>query len=447
MNEDCYSKGRSLNPSMTLLHLWTRFLVAAALLLAAPVAAAQGVSGAGGSGAGTPGGGGASQLPPGEDLKVYLQTIGPGELSYEKYGHNSLVVEDVRTGVSASFNYGIFLEPNPTVFLSGRLIYRLAIMRADAELQDYRRFGRRVWRQELRFTPAQRRELLEFLQWNCAPENMDYHYNYYRDNCSTRVRDAIDRVLDGQLRAAATTPIDETFRSIALRFSSASWSLWAGIQMAQGLAVDAPITVWEEMYIPGVVRREVAKLSITLPDGTQAPLVVAEEEFPPLDGVPEILEPPTAPSWMWWHLIAGMLLAGVILELGRTGRRKLLCLVASLWLLFNGLAGSLLVYLWWGSEHADSAANMNLLYYTPLDLLLLPLFALAVLGGKCQRAAFGLAYLIALIALVGLLLELIPALAQMNGSLVAVALPVHFAIALSLREATRAKAEVAPATT
>ena len=143
--------------------------------------------------------------------------------------------------------------------------------------------------------------------------------------------------------------------------------------------------------------------------------------------------------------MVGLLASGAVLELARSGRKKLLATFAFLWLLVNGLVGCLIVYLWWGSLHADSAANMNLFYYTPLSLVLLPLFLMHVLAGKCTRAAFVLSHLVTTVAVLGLLLELIPALSQTNGALIGLALPMQAAVALATRESVNPPATSADA--
>ncbi|MEM7167164.1 MAG: DUF4105 domain-containing protein [Planctomycetota bacterium] len=380
-----------------------------------------------------------------DDLTVFVQTVGPGDMVWEYYGHNSIVVLDEKSGQGVSFNYGIFLEPSASVFLSGKLLYRVAPMDAALELQEFRSFGRRVWRQKLQLTAQQKQQLIAFLEWNVAPENRHYDYHYYLDNCSTRVRDALDRALGGQLRTQLVRPIDETFRWHASRLSRPVWSLWAGIQMAQGLTTDAPITIWEETFLPGILQRELRQVSVAMSDGSHAPLVISEEEFAPLTGTTELVEPAEPPSWLWWHLLVGLLVGGTITELARAQRRKLLLIATAFWCALSGAVGGLLVYLWWGSAHAYSANNMNLLYYSPLDLVLLPLLALSIVTGKCGRAAFVVAYAIVAMALIGLLLELIPALSQTNGSLVALAVPIHGAVALVARDFWRGAAEPAPA--
>src|SRR3954454_9170046 len=116
---------------------------------------------------------------------------------------------------------------------------------AQSYVESYRRANRSVWVQELYISPEQRRELQAFLQWNEEPEHRFYHYDYYRDNCSTRVRDALDQVLGGAIREqTSAVPTGTTYRFHTQRLTANDPLISTGLLLALGERVDRPISAW-----------------------------------------------------------------------------------------------------------------------------------------------------------------------------------------------------------
>ncbi|MGH7590104.1 MAG: DUF4105 domain-containing protein, partial [Gemmatimonadales bacterium] len=158
----------------------------------------------------------------GASLEVSVVTVGPGAAVWERWGHNMIRIHDRRTGLDLVYNYGMFDFAQKGFllhFLEGRLNYWTAAFYTAPTLEFYRNASHRsLWEQTLRLTPAQRLSLQQFLDWNGLPENRVYRYDYYHDNCSTRVRDALDRALGGAIaratrgRPTGTTARDHTRR-------------------------------------------------------------------------------------------------------------------------------------------------------------------------------------------------------------------------------------------
>ena len=146
---------------------------------------------------------------PFDAVHVYLVTVGPGEAVYEKFGHNMIRVVGpadalgVRDDVDVAFNWGVFsFEQQNFIwrFIQGRMLYSTAAEDYPEQLAEYRQDDRSVWEQELNLSAKQKEQLWSRLLWNIQPSNRNYRYDYYRDNCSTRSRDMLDSVLDGQIR-------------------------------------------------------------------------------------------------------------------------------------------------------------------------------------------------------------------------------------------------------
>jgi len=117
-------------------------------------------------------------------------------------------------------------------------------------------------------TPEQARRVRDLMEWNEQPENRFYRYDYYRDNCSTRVRDVIDRVLGGALKSAtANAPSGVTYRWHTRRLvaeGASSIPMYTVLEGGLGPAADRPISKWDEMFLPMRLRDEVLTVVLTL---------------------------------------------------------------------------------------------------------------------------------------------------------------------------------------
>src|SRR5690606_19096192 len=139
---------------------------------------------------------------------------------------------------------------------------------------------------------------------NAKPGNARYRYGYFLDNCSTRVRDALDDALGGLLSAQLQgRSRGNTYRGVAVRLASPTPWMWLGFDLGLGPAADRPSSRWDEAFVP--MRLADALRDVRHPDGR--PLVVAEEEL-----LPHLLppEPGEAPRRWWPWLLAGLALAG-----------------------------------------------------------------------------------------------------------------------------------------
>ncbi len=396
---------------------------------------------------------GTMQAPePGSELRVYLMTMGPGAMVWERFGHNAIWIHDPASVPDTAYNYGLFdfqQENFLLRFIRGQMWYWMAGLPAEPYLQTYVRDNRSVWLQELNLAPSARLQLREFLRWNERPEHRFYHYDYYRDNCSTRVRDALDRVLGGAIRTqTAALPTGTTYRFHTQRLTANDAPTFTGLLLALGPGVDRPISAWEEMFLPLALREHARRVVLPDADGGTVPLVADERTlFESSAPAP----PPAPPAWLPWYLILGVATGGVAALLGaaarRPGRRWTrlgLGVLVTLWGTIGGLGGTVLAVLWGLTDHAMAYRNENLLQLNPLLLALAPLAAVALVRGRERAARWGrgLAALLAGLSLAGFIVQALPGLDQVNGQVIALLLPIHLGVALGISLATR----LAPAT-
>lgn len=382
------------------------------------------------------------------DARVFLMTFGAGEQVWERFGHNALWIHDPATGSDVAYHYGLFdmsEEGFLLNFLKGRMAYSMGAADATLLLEAYRRAGRSATVQELALTGEEIAEMRAFLEWNVRPENRVYRYDYFRDNCSTRIRDVLDATLDGTLSTALrATDTSVTWRKEALALTAEDELLAAGMDLGLGPLADRDISRWELAFIPMRLRDDVREITMVR-DGAPVPLVIGEREVPAAGAPDERLAvaPGRVDARVAWMLLLGILGAGLLVVLGWLGSqgreagpaRKVarwgLALAGSLWGLMTGVLGLILLGLWTLTDHEFAHANENLLQANPLALILVALVPMAI-AGRANDAAFRLAALLAGLSAVGLLLHPLPLTPQANLGVIAMALPVHVGLLYAL---------------
>ena len=372
---------------------------------------------------------------PGANLTVYLLTFGWGDEVWERFGHNAIWIKDRTRGTDTTYNWGMFSFDEPHFlrrFLVGDTRYWMAAFDLDTMLAEYKRLNRSVLAQELNLTPAQRLKLLQFVQWNEQPQNKFYRYDYYRDNCSTRVRDALDHAVGGQLQTATvtrTTP--STYRSHTLRLLGDNLALYTGANLALGHPADKPLSDWQEMFLPVRMANDLRTVRLTDSTGAQIPFVRSEMALFTAGRPPE---PSAPPNYLPWFVAAGILVAAAMIALVRSaegGNRLTLFLataVATIWSLIAGAAGTALVFAWLFTKHYFMSRNENLLHFDPLSLALVVLVPVSIYGLRWVSKALKLAGIVASLSLLGFVLQGIPLFSQKNGEIIALALPINLAV-------------------
>lgn len=371
---------------------------------------------------------------PGASLSIHLLTVGPGDELWELFGHNALLVRDSITGYEAAFNYGIFDFDSPGFtwrFVRGDMRYMVAATALDRTLEGARAADRSVWAQELDLEPADKFELLQLLATASRPENRVYAYHYYLNNCSTKLRDALDAVLDGQIRAATEgAPPRATWRDHTRRLTAPSLVGYLGLNLLVGPRGDEITSPWDEMWAPSKLRDAMEQLVIARSDGGRAPLVKSSEAWVESSRPPEPASPP--PFNVLFPLFGAtagacyLLLAYWAAGGSRAGRAAL-GMAGFAWGFLCLAVGALLVAMHF-TGHEFLYRNQNLLLFSPVGLLLamvLPPAARSMESGPWTRRLCVLAVGLAA-ASVGL--WAIPGVGQSNGEWVAFALPVHLAV-------------------
>lgn len=193
--------------------------------------------------------------------EVSLVTMGPGDDVFSRFGHAALCVRDAAEPAGRCYNYGTADFDAPVAFtwsvLRGRGRFWVSVT-PEPEMLDLYGPGsdRDVWSQELPLPYAARVALASRLAWDALPAHRDFIYHHYRDNCATRLRDHLDAVTAGALRRRGARPFGHAWRT-PTRAGFASDALFVlGSDLALGRALDRPMSTWEAMFLPDVLRAE-----------------------------------------------------------------------------------------------------------------------------------------------------------------------------------------------
>lgn len=410
----------------------------AALLLLAALAAAPGAPPAAAEG-------------DGGDLAVYLVTFSPGPRVWERFGHNGLWIRDTVTGDGPLYDFGRFdfkQEQFYRNFAGGRMQYWMGREDGVAVINRYVGAERSVWLQELALAPAARLRLKASLDSAWAADRGAYRYHYYLDNCSTRIRDAIDGAVGGALRETLTRqPTLSSWRFHTRRSLEDNLFQYVGVTASLGPAADQLLTWWDETFLPMKLFEYVRGVLVPAANGDMVPLVKGEIQVARSD---RYLVPVVPQDWTRRFLLAGLGFGGLLWVLGReSGRRawarRSFLALGSLWLIVAGAFGAVFLFFWAFSEHSFAFRNQNMWQLNLLAFALLALLPSATRAGGRGRVAALVAVGIGGLALAGLGFELIagrfaPSLWQDNGDILALTVPTQVGLALGVWSAVRSRA-------
>ncbi|MGH8226663.1 MAG: DUF4105 domain-containing protein [Steroidobacteraceae bacterium] len=356
-----------------------------------------------------------------------LATFGPGRVFWERFGHDALIVSDPAAGAPLIYNYGVFDFEQKAFLLNfarGHMHYRLLAEPLHADVARYVAAGRSVTVQILNLSPAEARKLAALLAWNARPENARYRYDYYTNNCATKVRDALNAALGGALeRQLSLMPAPHTYRFDTIRLMSPDFWIALGMDLGLGPAADRALNLWQESFVPMVLSRALRHVVVRDASGRARPLVSDDQvvyrgTLPPAPTSPPDLRIP--------FLAIGLAFAALLFWLARGKERFYRTSFAALtavWWLACGITGIVLAALWGLTDHWAAWGNENLMVLDPLCLVL------AWAWWRAPRFARYLASLIAAVALLSLIVRTLPTLYEHNLAIIALTVPVHASLA------------------
>lgn len=310
-------------------------------------------------------------------------TCSPGEEAYSLFGHTGLRYADSDKGVDIVFSYGYFDFSAPGFiwrFILGETDYMVGAVPYSSFLNEYRERGSAVTEQSLALSPIQEQLLFDALIENCSLENRVYRYNYFYNNCTTKIRDRLFSVV----HSSSGDGIEGvTFRDELSRMLAAHPWYSFGINLLLGCDVDKPASRSTLQFIPENFMNDLDNVMITDSLGQQRPLV--EETFLPVAGVNSSAERSNLTPF---NVSLLLLLFTFIVMLCEVRNRKTYWLYDLFLMSLQGLSGALLLFMALFSEHPAVDSNWLLLLLNPVALMLLPVLVCQAVKGKHVTVAW-----------------------------------------------------------
>ncbi len=307
----------------------------------------------------------------GNDTLVYLLTCGAGTETYSIYGHSALRVVIPASRLDKVYNWGVFDFDTPNFawkFAKGRLDYMVAEESMQGFLQVYFSENRYVQCQKLNISPAETAKLIAMLRENLRPENIKYRYDFFYDDCSTRIRDLIENVVGDKL----LYPPDEggkspTFRMMVGKYQDNVPWLNLGIDLLMGITSDREASFRDRMFLPIDMQMELSETVVNR-DGKMVPLLQNPDLI--LD-----FDPPSMKQTLL-TLPAFVFTAILILVLIFTAMVKKNYLIKwfdiFIYTIFSVLAG-LMIFFNFFTDHQQMRMNLNILWLNPVIIISLVL--------------------------------------------------------------------------
>jgi hypothetical protein len=211
---------------------------------------------------------------------VELVTIGPDHAITTRFGHILVRVVDAESGTDDVYDFGVadFQRPGFIAEVAmGRARFGVRRSSAQIRFESYANRDRQIDTQRLNLTDDQIAYLIEQLEWNLLPENVEYEYDHVVDNCSTRLRDLLDDVTGGAIQLAAYgTAIERTYREEILDAGSGRMLALIAYDLLTGPRGEDRVGAWQLSFVPHRLRDVVAVAeNPALGEGT---LLVASEQ-------------------------------------------------------------------------------------------------------------------------------------------------------------------------
>jgi len=296
-------------------------------------------------------------------IRISLLTCSPGEEIYSTFGHSALRVTDSIGKADIVFNYGTFNFDDPNFymkFIRGKLLYYVSVEDfegPDGFEADYKNDNRGITEQVLNLSPAEKIAIEGALYDNLREENKYYKYDFFFDNCTTRLRDLIVRYKHPTPVLKGAMPQGTRFRQAIHEYLDSAHQYWSElfIDVCLGVHTDAVMTPQQSMFLPDNLMKSLAKQpGLILSTNNLFPTTTEDDSYSAFT--------PT---------VVFSLLFGFILVVGFYKNKvtnTFLRIFDGLLFFVTGLLGCMLLFMWFGTDHVLCKDNYNLLWALPTNL-------------------------------------------------------------------------------
>ena len=302
-----------------------------------------------------------------ENAQISLLTCDEGDEIYSLFGHSALRIFDVENQIDIVFNWGMFEWPEDQFdfgyqFAKGKLKYYMAIQPFNGFVSQYKDYNRGVSEQILNLDIVQKKLLYEKLLINHLPENRIYKYDFFYDNCSSRIRDILQEVLgDDLILYQQKDAGNKSFREIIeVNLASQPW-LDLGIDLVLGSRIDVMANNKHLMFLPKYMEQIFDSSYVIDKNGIKKPFVIKKIQL--VSSIKKPVEDLTGTRIYFW--VSLFITLGLIIFRIKYVTISWIGLV----LFIVGILGLVLIFMWVGTDHQATKSNFNLIWANPLHLI------------------------------------------------------------------------------
>ncbi len=301
-----------------------------------------------------------------QDAKLSVLTCGPGSELYSSFGHSAIRLQDPTNKIDVVFNYGTFDFQTPGFymkFIRGKLPYALSRQRFSSFYRNYQLEDRWIKEQELALSVSERQKLVQFLSNNAKPENRLYFYDFFKDNCSTKIADVLNENL-------TTLPeynfdfynVKWTYRDLLHQYlGEKAWAKF-GIDLALGSLIDRKIGPKDYQFLPDYLMASLNGMKENEKVVSAEPKDLWKARLQTKQ--PHSISNPVVVLW-------GLFFLAIVLTVNDFKKESIHLLFNRILFLLAGLTGCILLFLWFGTDHYATKINLNILVLSPIFLFLL----------------------------------------------------------------------------
>ena len=311
-----------------------------------------------------------------KDYVISVLTIGPGSSLSDSFGHSAIRVQDKSKNYDLVFNYGVydFNDPNfYSNFIKGYLNYSLGVSYYKDFKSSYISNNRSIKEQVLLLPDVLNRKIADRLIFNSKPENKNYRYDYFSNNCSTIIKDIIDESLidyDYENDYIVENKGKNTYRNLIYEnINKNSWGS-LGIDICLGSYIDQEIDVKKNTFLPEYLFEYLNSSYYKHPDLSNKIKLVKKNNF--INYENKEFQNLNSNNLFYSPLFIFIIISIFLLFLSlRDLNNKAIHLILQSTHIITSAIGFLLLFLWFFTDHFTSAYNYNLLWANPLNIILI----------------------------------------------------------------------------
>jgi hypothetical protein len=296
-------------------------------------------------------------------LRISLLTCTPGDELYSTFGHSAFRVVDSSSVTDVVYNYGTFNFDDEGFYIKftrGKLLYYVSAENFTDFRYAYETTNRGITEQVLNLTAAEKTAVQHFLNENLRPENRSYKYDFFFDNCTTRLRDILKKNHDSSFIQKPVMPAGTTFRQAIYQYLDKNNKDWSklGIDILLGSRCDGVMNAADMQFLPDNLMKSL--------DSAGNSMIISHQDLYPVtqdNNKGGLFTPFIVFTILLLFIAALSFVKNKYIQIALQGFDGLLFFTV-------GTLGIILIFMWWGTDHSMTKNNFNLIWAWPTHFII-----------------------------------------------------------------------------